>query len=81
MILKLYVHYDIDYVRFIVVTKVEQRLLPSTAWKKEQYGSNTCYIPYGDVVTSKILDLYQINPVPSLEFAKRKLKIIQSKLK
>ena len=30
---------------FIVVTKVEQRLLvlPNTAGKKELYGSNTCY--------------------------------------
>ena len=36
-------------------------------------------LPDDDVVTSKILDLYHINPVSSLEFAKRITEIIKLK--
>ena len=40
------------------------------------YHVNTFLVPDDDVVTSKIFDLYHINPVSSLEFAKRIMKII-----
>ena len=39
---------------------------------------NIFLVPDDDVVTSKILDLYHINPVSSLEFAKRITEIIKT---